>query len=106
VVEEIKRLGGNGAAAALGGAGIGVRTIEEREERMPLNALRHQVHTSLPGVVNGFEGSVLGEAGVLWRERVPLAGFVVEFAGEREQGVADFLSLEATTGEGGVISYQ
>ena len=38
-----------------GGAGVGVGAVEQRQERMPLDALRHQVDAAAVGVVDRLE---------------------------------------------------
>src|SRR5687768_2624971 len=60
IVEEIERLKRRGAGRAEGGAGAGISAVEDREIGMALNALGHQVNAATFGIVNRFEGIVLG----------------------------------------------
>ena len=101
-IEEEQRLRGNRAATAFGGARVRVRPVEQREKRMPLDALRHQVNAAFLRVVNRPERIVLREVRVLRGERMPLARLTIQLVGECEQRVAEFLGLQATGGKRGV----
>ena len=71
VVHQVQRLQRRRAGDAAVGAGVGVGAVEERQERVPLDALRHQVDAAAVGVVDGLERVVLREVpGRLARERV------------------------------------
>ena len=81
-------------------AGAGIGAVEDREVRMPLDALRHQVDAAAVRVVDGLERIVLGEFPLgLRRERMRAGGREVEVAAEREQRVADRLGVEAPARE-------
>ncbi len=76
-------------------AGVGVGAVEERQERVPLDALRHQVDAAAVRLVDGLERVVLREVpGRLGRERVRAAGRAVEAAADGQQRVADRLGVE------------
>ena len=59
IVEEEQRLGRHCRPQTLGRRGVRVRSIEQREERMPLEPLRHEINAPLVVVVDRAEWSVL-----------------------------------------------
>ena len=77
------------------GACIGVGAVEQSEERVPFDALRHEVNAAPVVVVKGDERVVLRETpGLRVRKRVRPTGTAVEVAADREDRVADLLRAE------------
>src|SRR5205085_2354768 len=71
------------------------RSVKERKEWMPLEALRHQVNTAVPGIVAILERVVLCPGPLLGcRERMGSRPAQVELATGKHQGVADGLGVE------------
>ena len=89
VVEQVESLQRGGARSARRGAGAGVGSVEDREVRVTLDALRHQIDAAVVRIVDRLERFVLGEVPVLLRRkrmRAAWSGF--ELAAQHEQCVA------------------
>jgi len=85
VIEEIERLERRSAGRAEGGAGAGIRAVEDREIGMALDALGHQVNAATFGIVNRFEGIVLGVVPFfLRREWMRAGGGAIDVVGNLE----------------------
>ena len=95
VVKQEQRLQRSGARGANWGARGRIGTVENREIRMALDALGHQVNTAPLGVINGLERIVLGKLPLgLRREGMRTGGRRVEAAAERKQRVTDGLGVQ------------
>ena len=81
-------------------AGVGVRAVEQRQERMPLDPLHHQVNAAPVVIIDRRERGVLREAPTfLRRKRVALSRRAVEIAADRENRVANLLGAQSPAGK-------
>ena len=84
-----------------GSAGVWIGPVKEREERVPLDPLRHEVDAAPVVVVKSGERGVLGEPPPnRRRKRMPAGHGSVKLAALGENRVADFLRTQAATSEG------
>ena len=83
IVEEIERLERRRAGGALRRADGGISAVENSEERMTLDALRHEINAALVRFVRRLERIVLGELPFgLRRKRMWSAGVPIECAAQ------------------------
>jgi len=102
IIHEVERLGRDGGHVAICGAGVGIGTVEKREESAGAVALAHHVNAALGGAILGREWSMLREAPFIGRgERMLMARVQVECARRDQDGVAKFFRRDAAAGKGG-----
>ena len=101
VVQEKQGLRRHCGGAANGRAGIGIRPVEEGQKRMPLDALRHQVHAAAVVLIGGHVRAVLGipPSGGR-RERMPCPDRQIQVATRLQDGIPGFFRTQTAAGEG------
>ena len=100
VIQEVERLERDGRPAADIGRRVGIRPVEERQERVLHQALGHQVDAAVIRGIDRLEGVVLGPVPVFNSGKwVPARPGGVEASGDGEHGVADRFGVEPTAGE-------